>query len=510
MATYTAFDPRTGEPGDATFSDATPGAIAAAVSDAERAFAHAGPPASRDTARLLRAIADELDGLGDRVIETADRETGLGRPRLTGELARTTGQWRAFASLCEEGSFVEAVIDHAVPDGRPDLRRMRFPIGPVAVFGASNFPLAFSVPGGDTASALAAGCPVVVKAHPSHPETSELTGAAIARALERAGAPAGWFSLLHGRSTAVGEALVTAPAIRAVGFTGSLRGGRALFDLAAARPEPIPVYAEMGSVNPVFVTATALEARLDAIAEGFAASMTQGTGQFCTKPGLAFVPDGPLGRRWTDQVASRLAGLSGGCLLNAGIRDALAERVGRTRGLPGVELLAGGDGAPDGPGYTYPPTVVAVAAERFLAEPALAQEHFGPFAVIVRCEGPARMVEAARALEGSLTATVHAEAADLDAVRPLVDELRRRAGRLIWNGYPTGVAVTAAMMHGGPYPATTSSLHTSVGTAAIARWLRPVAFQSYPAGLLPPALRDENPLGLVRLVDGEWTRGADS
>jgi len=508
VSAFTSFNPRTGEPGAATFEDASGEQVEAAVAAAERAFTRSRHFEPADMAIVLRAVAEELDALGDRVIETADRETGLGRPRLAGELGRTTGQFRAFAEVCDEGSFVEAVIDHARADvqlARPDLRRMLFPLGPVAVFGASNFPMAFSVPGGDTASALAARCPVVVKAHPSHPETSQLCGDAILRALERTDAPEGMFSLVHGRSKEVGETLVTAPAIRAVGFTGSLRGGRALYDLAARRPDPIPVYAEMGSVNPFFVTERALDARLDSIAEGFVGSMTQGIGQFCTKPGLAFIPEGEHGRRWTELVASKVEQMESACLLNAQIRDALADQVERTRRFPGVELLAGGASA-SGPGFAYPATLLAVEASAFLAAPELAEEHFGPFGVIVRCESAGQMLEVGRRLRGNLTATVHAEASEAQNVRPLVEELREKVGRLIWNGYPTGVAVTHAMMHGGPYPASTVALHTSVGTAAIKRWLRPVAYQSYPAELLPPALRDGNPLRIMRLVDGEWTR----
>lgn len=511
MVTFTSYNPRTGEPGQSRFEDATPDEVRTAAAAAEEAFRRSRHLQPAEMAVVLRAIADELDALRDELVDAADRESALGRPRLTGELARTTGQFRAFAELCEEGSFVEAVIDHARTEpARPDLRRMLFPLGPVAVFGASNFPLAFSVPGGDTASALAARCPVVVKAHPSHPETSQLCGDAIERALRSSAAPAGMFSLLHGRSNRVGEELVLAREIKAVGFTGSLRGGRALYDLAATREEPIPVYAEMGSVNPFFVTEGALEARLDSIAEGFVGSLTQGTGQFCTKPGLAFLPEGERGRRWMDLVASKAAELEHTCLLNAQIRNSLAAQVARTRRLAGVRVLAGAGGAGDSAGFTYPTSVLAVDAERFLATPELSDEHFGPFGVLVTCESPERMLEAARRLHGNLTATVHAEASEAEDVRELVEELREKVGRLIWNGYPTGVAVTHAMMHGGPYPSSTLPLHTSVGSAAIKRFLRPVAYQSYPAELLPPELRDDNPLGIMRLVDGKWTASPSS
>ena len=512
MSTYTSFNPRTGVPGTASFSDAASEAVGTAVSAASNAFASLRSFPSARVAELLRAVADELDALGSTVVAVADRETGLGETRLTGELARTTGQFRLFADLCAEGSYVEAVIDHARPElapPRPDLRRMLVPLGPVAVFGASNFPLAFSVPGGDTASALAARCPVVVKAHPAHPETSQLCAEAIVRGLTRAGAPSGSFALLHGRANSVGEALVTAPGIKAVGFTGSLRGGRALYDLASRRDEPIPVYAEMGSVNPFFATAAALAARLDSIADGFVGSMTQGGGQFCTKPGLAFVPATEDGRRWAALVASKISETAGACLLSAQIRDTLAGQIERTSKLPGVTVLAGGGAAPSSAGFDYPATVLAVDSATFRATPELASEHFGPFGLIVHCDSPQEFSAMARDLHGNLTATIHAEAADAESVRPLVEELRDKVGRLIWNGYPTGVAVTHAMVHGGPYPASTLALHTSVGTAAIKRFLRPVAYQSYPAELLPPELQEGNPLGIMRLVDGAWTDRAE-
>lgn len=508
MATFTSFNPRTGQPGASRFEDATSEQVAEAARRAEAAFRSSRHQQPADVALELSAIADELDALGEEAVNTADRETGLGRPRLTGELARASGQFRSFAKVCVEGSFVEAVVDHARPDRtppRPDLRRMLFPLGPVVVFGASNFPFAFSVPGGDTASAVAARCPVVFKAHPAHPETSQLCGEAIERALAASGAPPGMFSLVHGRDNRVGEELVTAPEIKAVGFTGSLRGGRALYELAARRAEPIPVYAEMGSVNPVFVSERALEARLDSIAEGFVGSMTQGGGQFCTKPGLAFIPEGGRGRLWLQSVASRARELDSAFLLNAQARDALAAQVEQTSRLPGVEVVAGARPA-DGPGFTYAITVLATDDHTFMNTPELSQEHFGPFAVVVRCESHVRQLEAARHLHGNLTATVHAESSEVAELRELVDELRQKVGRLIWNGYPTGVAVTQAMMHGGPYPATTVPLHTSVGTSAIKRFLRPVAYQSSPEELLPPELRDSNPLGIMRLVDGEWTR----
>ncbi|HZQ26529.1 MAG TPA: aldehyde dehydrogenase (NADP(+)) [Acidimicrobiales bacterium] len=479
-----------------------------AVAEAVAAF-----PAfqAADRAPLLRAAADGLEALGDGLLAVADRETHLGLPRLTGERARTCAQLRAFADLVDEGSYVDAIIDHADPSAvppRPDLRRMQVPLGPVAVFGAGNFPLAFGVPGGDTASAWAAGCPVVFKVHPGHPETSRLCGEVLAKAVASVGLPAGVFSLVFDATDdphAAGAALVQAPGIKAVGFTGSLAGGRALFDLAAARPEPIPVYAEMGSVNPLFVTAAALAARGPAVAEGFFASMTLGTGQFCTQPGLAVVPVGAAGDAFVSAVGALVAGAAAGPMLDARIHAGLVERLARTSALPGVSVVAQGAPAPGGGGVAcHPPVLLSVDAPTFLATPELAEELFGPVSVVVRCSSPAEALAAARSVEGSLTATIHCEPADADAPA-LADTLRERVGRLVFNGYPTGVAVAPAMHHGGPWPATTAASHTSVGATAIRRFLRPVAYQDAPAALLPPALQDANPLGIHRLVDGAFT-----
>ncbi|HUY24652.1 MAG TPA: aldehyde dehydrogenase (NADP(+)) [Candidatus Saccharimonadales bacterium] len=505
---FTSFHPRTGEPGVILFEEASPSEIAAAGVAATAAFQESRNYPPTRLAELLRAVAEELESNGQEIVQTADRETGLGETRLAGELVRTTGQLRSFADLCEEDSYVEAVIDHRRADltpPRPDLRKILIPLGPVAVFGASNFPLAFSVPGGDTASALAAGCPVLFKAHPSHPETSQLCAEAIWKGLEQAGAPKAMFGLLHGRSHEVGQALVVEPVVKAVAFTGSLAGGRALYNLAATREEPIPVYAEMGSANPVFITEGALEARLEEIASGFVVSMTQGAGQFCTKPGLAFITGGELCSRWQQLVAARAGEIPVGCLLNSQVQAALRRQAEATSRLPGVETLWSGP-AHQGSGYHHPVIVFATDTRTFLATRELRLEHFGPVGLLVRCDSVAQMTELAAQLDGSLTATVHAEAGEQPELAGLVEVLRQKAGRLIWNGYPTGVAVTHAMMHGGPYPATTFPLHTSVGSAAIKRFLRPVAFQDFPMELLPQQLWDENLSGIMRLVDGKWCR----
>jgi acyl-CoA reductase-like NAD-dependent aldehyde dehydrogenase len=428
-------------------------------------------------------------------------------PRRAGRRARTTGQLRFFADIVAEGSYAEAVIDPADPDaGRPDVRRVLVPLGPVGVFGASNFPFAFSVAGGDTAAALAARCPVVYKAHPSHPGTDELAARALTAAVAEVGAPPGTFSLIQGTSNEVGEALTLAPEIRAIGFTGSLRAGRALHELGATRDEPIPVYAEMGSLNPVFVTRGALRDRGEEIAEGLVGSMTMGTGQFCTKPGLVFVPTGEAGDRFVAAVGDRLAERGDGPLLNERIRDAFTAQLAATSDLDGVEAVVAGASGDEG-GFRCAPSLLTVDAATFTAEPALSEEHFGPVSIIVRHD-PAEAVELAAGLDGSLTATIHAQPDEHDEVRALQATLAEVAGRIVHDGYPTGVAVTYAMHHGGPYPATTTDLHTSVGATAIRRFLRPVAFQDTPDDLLPEALRDDNPRGIVRLVDGALTRDA--
>jgi NADP-dependent aldehyde dehydrogenase len=447
---------------------------------------------------LLEGVAVELEGRGDEIVAAANRETALGETRLQGELVRTTVQLRAFAALVRTGRHLDAVIDHADPNAlpapRPDLRRMNVPLGPVAVFGASNFPLAFSVPGGDTASAFAAGCPVVAKAHPSHPATSELCAAAITAAVAGTGLPPGAFSLLHGAGHGVGGALVQADGIAAVGFTGSTAGGRALFDLAARRPQPIPVYAEMGSVNPVFITPSALADAAEALASGLAGSATMGTGQFCTKPGLVFVVDGPDADAFTDRLRQAMADVVPGCMLDPRLRAAYDDELSAVRAVPGVELWEGKAGEQ----ALSAGVAVAVVDESLLAaHEALRREHFGPVTTVVRCRSAKSLVAQAAEVEGSLTATVHAAEHD-ELAGALRDALVPRVGRLVWGGWPTGVAVTDAMVHGGPYPATTAPWSTSVGLAAVRRFLRPVAFQSVPDALLPPALQEANPLGIER------------
>lgn len=503
-------DPRTGRPGPRTAVQAT----ASDVDDAVRA-AHAAlrPLADRSVrAALLRRAAQVLTEAADEVIAAADAETALGTARLAGELARTTAQLTAFSDTVQEGAFLDVRIDHADAAStppRPDLRRMKLPLGVVAVFAASNFPLAFSVPGGDTASALAAGCPVVVKAHPGHPATSELCAALLRRAAAETGLPEDAVSLVHGFDA--GLALVGHPLTAAAGFTGSVRGGRALFDAAAARPVPIPFHGELGSLNPVVVTPAAAAERAESIGAGLADSMTLGTGQFCTKPGLVLIPEGPGGDRLVEAVSAAVGGVPPSVMLLPGMRDAFVAEVEARTALPGVE-------APTRPGAGAGMSVVAgvltVPALR-LADACgphgrLLEECFGPVTVLARYAGWEEALEVIAGLPGALTATAHlsaAEAGGADAGsalrgRDLLDALVPLAGRVLVNGWPTGVAVSPAQHHGGPYPSSTS-VHTSVGETAVERWLRPVTYQGAPPALLPPELRDDNPLGLPRRVNGK-------
>ena len=460
-----------------------------------------------DRARFLEASAQSIVDIGDALVERACAETGLPRGRIEGERARTVGQLRLFAQVVREGSWIGARIDPALPDRaplpRPDLRLRHVALGPVVVFGASNFPLAFSVAGGDTASALAAGCPVIVKAHRAHPGTSELVGRAIQRAAVQCGMPEGVFSLVFGAGSWVGTALVADWRVKAVGFTGSRAGGQALMRVAAGRPEPIPVYAEMSSINPVILLPGALAARAEAIAKGFIGSLTLGAGQFCTNPGLILALDG---KGLDDFLASaeRVLGASpAATMLHPGIFQAYQEGVRRLEGNSHVRLVARGlaaSGANCGQSALFETT-----GRDFLADPALREEVFGASSLVVRCRDLAEVAALVEAQEGHLTLTLHMEDADLADARALLPVLERKAGRVLVNGWPTGVEVCHAMVHGGPYPATSDSRATSVGTLAIRRFLRPVCYQNMPEGLLPEVLRDGNPAHIWRRVDGRLT-----
>ena len=487
------------------------GAAADASHDLRRSPAEA-------RAAFLDRIADELER-ADGLLDAAHRETALPPERLAAERGRTASQLRMFANLVRDGSWVDARIDRALPDRKPlpkpDIRRMLIPIGPVAVFGASNFPLAFSVAGGDTASALAAGCPVVVKAHPAHPATSELAARAIIAAVNASSMPAGIFSLLQSTRHDVATALVRHPHTKAVGFTGSLRAGRALFDAAVARPDPIPVYAEMGSVNPVFVLPGALAERADAIAEGLKNSVTLGVGQFCTNPGLTIGIDDEGFQRFIGRMAVLIGEAPPGPMLYPAIFESYQAGVRRLTAIDDTRTIRSSidAGAPldlarDKQDCQARPALFATGARTFMRHRELGEERFGPSTVIVRCGSRDEMEAVARRLDGQLTATIHGTPADLTEYASLISILSDKAGRLIVNGFPTGVEVCPSMQHGGPYPATTDSKTTSVGTAAIHRFARPLAYQNFPQSSLPVELQDANPRGIWRLVDGEMTRGA--
>ncbi|WP_254666810.1 aldehyde dehydrogenase (NADP(+)) [Streptomyces sp. WMMB 714] len=501
-------DPRTGQQREQVGTEATAVDVDAAVRAAHGTLE---PLADRTVrAALLRAAAEQLGAASEEIITTADAETALGRPRLPGELARTQAQLRAFADEIEDGTYLGITVNHADPDATPpcpDLRRYRIPLGVVAVYAASNFPLAFSVPGGDTASALAAGCPVVVKAHPDHPATSELTAAALRRAAAEVGLPEDVLTVVHGFEA--GVELIKHPLVAAAGFTGSVRGGRALFDAAAARPAPIPFHGELGSLNPVVVTAAAAAERAEEIGAGLAGSMTMGTGQFCTKPGFVLAPEGEDGDRLLSALREKVAEAAQGPLLDSRMRESFLEGISARTELEGVEapVLAGaGDDE-----HTVGAGVLTVPAGK-VGQPQyelLLEECFGPVTVVARYRDDDEVSAVLSRLPGNLTATVQLSggeaAGDGGRGARLLAALTPLAGRVLVNGWPTGVAVAPAQHHGGPYPATTST-STSVGATAIERWLRPVAYQDAPDALLPAELRESNPLGLPRRVDGRWER----
>lgn len=503
-------DPRTGQTLEPAFLQATNEEIDAAARMAAEAFAADAGRRPEERARLLEAMAEEIEGLGDGLVERACAETGLPEGRIIGERGRTTGQLRMFAEVVREGSWVDARIDRARPDRtplpKPDVRRMLVPLGPVAVFGASNFPLAFSVAGGDTASAIGAGCPVVCKGHPAHPGTSELVAGALARAAERTGFHPGTFSLVQGLSPEVSLELVRHPLIRAVGFTGSLQAGRALFDAAGKRPDPIPVFAEMGSVNPVFVLPGALSARGGEIARGLVGSVTLGAGQFCTNPGLVFGIRGPELDAFARAVAEAVLKSPAQTMLHGGIQSRFDEGVAEWTGTEGVETLAVGEDGDEGLGKKARASVFVTDSRAFRANPHLARELFGPVSLLIRAESFQELVELVDGLEGNLTATVHGTEEEVVQHPELIRKLREKVGRMIYNGFPTGVEVCPSMHHGGPYPSTTDSRSTSVGTAAIYRFARPLAWQDFPQAALPMELQDENPRGIWRMVDGSLTR----
>lgn len=502
---FHAIDPATGQALQPAYRGGTGEHVAQACALAWAAF-----DAFRDTtleqrSQLLDTIAAQIEALGDSLIERAVAETGLPTARIQGERGRTCGQLRTFARVVRAGEWLDVRVDAALPERqplpRPDLRQRQIALGPVAVFGASNFPLAFSVAGGDTASALAAGCPVVVKAHSAHPGTSELVGHAVMRAVQQCGLPEGVFSLLYGAGNEVGIGLVSDPRIKAVGFTGSRSGGLALCKAAQARPEPIPVYAEMSAINPVFILDAALQARAEALAQGFVASLTQGAGQFCTNPGLVIARQGPALQRFIAAASEQVQQAAAQTMLTPAIASAYQAGT-EALGANGKASTAASGQPPQGPNQGQAQLFVTEATD-FMADPALQAEVFGAASVVVSCASDAQMRQVAEHLEGQLTTTLHLDDADHNAARALLPTLERKAGRILVNGWPTGVEVCDAMVHGGPFPATSDARTTSVGTAAILRFLRPVCYQGFPDALLPQALKHGNPLHLRRLLDGK-------
>ncbi|UYG05011.1 aldehyde dehydrogenase (NADP(+)) [Halomonas sp. LR3S48] len=500
-----AVNPATGETLEPTYAGGSKAEVERACQLAEAAFGTYRETTLEQRAAFLEAVAGEIEAIGDALIERAMAETGLPRARLEGERGRTCGQLRLFASVVRAGEWLDVRLDPALPDRHPmpraDLRQRHIPLGPVAVFGASNFPLAFSVAGGDTASALAAGCPVIVKGHSAHPGTSELVGRAVQQAVEKNGLPEGVFSLLFGSGSEIGQALVSDPRIQAVGFTGSRGGGTALMKTAQSRPQPIPVYAEMSSINPVFLLPEALKARGDKIAEGFVASLNMGAGQFCTNPGLVIAVKGPELDAFVEAAGDAVKQSAAQTMLTPGIHAAYEQGVGRLASNAKVREVAHGQA-----GETAHPCqagLYVTAAEAFLNDPELQEEVFGSTSLVIECADLEEVKRVAAQLEGQLTATLQMDDGDLDAAKALLPILERKAGRILANGWPTGVEVCHAMVHGGPYPATSDSRTTSVGSAAIFRFLRPVCYQALPQGLLPEPLKDGNPWGVSRLVDGK-------
>ncbi|TDR14114.1 aldehyde dehydrogenase (NADP(+)) [Marinomonas communis] len=473
---------------DFSFSVGSVDLVDQAVQAAESAFYKFSATSRAERAAFLNTIAEEIEARAEAVTEIGTSETGLPAARLEGERGRTCGQLRLFAQHILDGEYLDRRHDQALPERQPlpraDLRLMQRPIGPVAVFGASNFPLAFSTAGGDTASALAAGCPVVVKGHSAHPGTGEIIAEAIHAAIQKCDMPAGVFSLIQGGNREVGSALVQHPLIKAVGFTGSLAGGRALFDLCAARPEPIPFFGELGSVNPMFLFENAISNRGEALAKGWAGSLTMGAGQFCTNPGIAVLVKGEAAEKFVTTAKEALASVPAQTMLTDGIADAYRSGQKRIAESAGVrEVLATSCDLRDATPYLYQTT-----AKEWLANEALAEEVFGPLGVIVIAEDQAEMLAIASSLEGQLTCTLHLDDADIDSAKRFMPILERKAGRVLANAFPTGVEVCDSMVHGGPYPASTNFGATSVGTMAIRRFLRPVCFQDIPAALLPQDL----------------------
>ncbi|MCJ8209192.1 aldehyde dehydrogenase (NADP(+)) [Mucilaginibacter sp. RS28] len=491
---------------DTRFFNASKADIDMAVTVAQQAFEVTRRKSGLEKALFLEAIASELEKAGPQIVEMACLETALPTARIEGELLRTVNQARLFAKLVRDGNWVEAKIDTGDPDRkpapRPDIRSMQRPVGPIAVFGASNFPLAFSAAGGDTVSAIAAGCPVIFKAHPGHPATSEIVTRAILAAAYATGMPAAYFSLLQGDKAEVGIALTNSVGIKAIAFTGSNRVGRLIFNAAAARPEPIPVFAEMGSSNPVFLLPQAMAERYEAIAAAYTNALTLGVGQFCTNPGMLIHESTGAQERFYENLINNINAAQGGVMLTDAIAHAYAKGVAGRHANEALELLAQGELPQDE--QLQVPALFKTNLNTFLEQPQLEEELFGPSAIVVAARSKAEMINFAEGLSGHLTATVHGTEDELILYKPLLEILETKVGRLIINGYPTGVEVVEPMVHGGPYPATSDARTTSVGTGAIYRFTRPVCYQGMPQALLPDELKDGNPLGIWRSINGQF------
>lgn len=507
---YKTFNPELNLENKWTFFEATEEELNEAAKLASEAFESYRNFTAERKAGFLRVIADEIEALGDVLIESYCLESGLPEGRAKGERGRTVGQLRTFANTLEDGSWVEASIDTALPERtpvpKPDIRKMLFPMGPVAVFGSSNFPLAYSTAGGDTASALAAGCPVIVKSHPMHAGTGELVASAILNAAKKTAMPNGVFSNLNSSGIEVGQQLVKHPVIKAVGFTGSIKGGTALYKLANERPEPIPVFAEMGSINPVVVLPSALEEKGNYWAEQYAASIMLGAGQFCTNPGLILGLKSKTLDTFISTLGKEIAKLEPSCMLHPNIYGNYEQGKQTAVAQAGTRSITAFETEPQP--YFAQQLVLTTEGENFLENPKLHQEVFGPFSIVVQCEDSDELTNILKHLEGQLTGTILGNQEEVSNHENIVAALGSRVGRIIFNGVPTGVEVCPSMVHGGPFPASTDSRFTAVGPYAIKRWVRPVAFQNWPRDLLPSALRDENPLQILRLVNGVYTNAA--
>ena len=502
-STFRAVDPKTGNKLETEYSHSSEGDVQRSCELAQLASLPMASLSGQKKAEFLRLLADRLEGAVDQIVGIMTVESGLPEARVRGETGRTSGQLRMFADLLEDGSWVDARIDRAIPERlplpKPDLRAMLRPVGPVVVFCASNFPLAFSVAGGDTASALAAGCPVIVKAHHAHPGTALLVGKLIVQSMKESGLPEGAFSLLFGEGRIVGKTLVTHPVIKAVGFTGSRSGGRALFDLASQRKEPIPVFAEMSSINPIFLFPELKSDEMENIANGLYASATLGGGQFCTNPGIVFYPDNLAGKKFRESYVEKMKEYSPSAMLHHGIRESYSTGIKKMRTQQGVQVLVASDLSEVGNGgCDADAAVLNISVECFLKNPSFTTEVFGPATLLVSYGDKEDLLKVANGLEGQLTASFFGHKEMLSEYENLLDRMETKAGRLLFNQFPTGVEVCESIVHGGPYPATTDSRSTSVGTGAILRFARPVCYQGFPDEFLPEELRDGNPGGIAR------------